>query len=102
MQAGSCCLSRGEFQVSEVPKQNGHVQPSQCVIPRLWDIALEQRTVRLACVVHVRHLVFIPQHSLRGVEGQLIDDLCLEAPPLIGADHDLHEEVNTAGPGVIL
>ena len=55
----------------------------------------------LTCIVYIWHLVLIPQNGLCWVQGQLIDDLCLEAPPLISADHDLHQKLNAVCPGVI-
>ena len=57
---------------------------------------------QLTCVVYVWHLVLIPQNGLCWVQRQLVDNLCLEAPPLISADHNFHQELNTVGPGIIL
>ena len=65
-------------------------------------IAARLQASQLTCVVYVWHLVLIPQNGLCRVQRQLIDDLCLEAPPLVGADHNLHQKLNTVGPGIIL
>ena len=54
------------------------------------------------CVVYIWHLVLVPQDGFCGIQWQLIDDLRLEAPPLIGADHDLHQEIDAVCPGVVL
>ena len=52
--------------------------------------------------MHIRDLVLIPQYSFSRIQGQLVDDLCLEAPSLVRADHDFYEEVNPICPGIIL
>ncbi len=47
-------------------------------------------------------MVLIPQNGLSRIQRELVDDLCLEAPPLIRADHDLHEKVYAVCPRIVL
>lgn len=74
----------------------------QHAAPKHIQRRLSNKDCRSTCVMDIRHLILVPQNGLSRIQRQLVDDLCLEAPSLIRADHDLHEKVYAVCPRIVL
>ena len=69
--------------------------------PSSMRCRIRQQCVR-TCVVHLRHLVLVPQDALGGVQRHGVHDLRLRLLPLVAADRHLRQERRVARPGVVL
>lgn len=54
------------------------------------------------CVVHLGHLVVVPEDGLSRVEGHRVDNLRLAALTLVAADHHLRKELRVLRPRIVL